>query len=232
MSLEEKFKRAYLSLEGIRMKLPVEAYNSQLERWPKTGKHILAQYDTDSVVVYQAYRPDIGHFAAEHGYFGGDFQLGRMSWIKPNFLWMMFRCGWATKENQEVVLAVTLKRTAFDEILAQAVHSHYVPQVYPTEADWKTAVSHSQVRLQWDPDHDPVGNKLERRAIQLGLRGTVLLKYSREWIVSIEDMSDFVHEQHQHVLARQYDRLMTPLEAVYPVKNVQVAARLELSKLV
>jgi hypothetical protein len=38
------------------------------------------------VVVYQAYRPEIGHFAAQHGYFGGSFSLDRMSWIKPNFL--------------------------------------------------------------------------------------------------------------------------------------------------
>jgi len=27
-----------------------------------------------------------------------------MSWIKPNFLWMMYRCGWGTKEGQQVTL--------------------------------------------------------------------------------------------------------------------------------
>jgi hypothetical protein len=31
-------------------------------------------------------------------------------------------------------------------------------------------VARSEVRLQWNPDHDPTGNKLERRALQLGLR--------------------------------------------------------------
>ncbi len=212
------------------MKLVVESYLEQNKRWPPKGQHILAQYDGEIVVVYQAYRPDIGHFAAEHGYFGGDFQLGRMSWIKPNFLWMMFRCGWATKENQEVVLAVTLKRFAFDEILSQAVHSHYVPHLYQTETEWKSAVAHSDVRLQWDPDHHPAGNKLERRAIQLGLRSEVLRKYSREWVVRIEDISDFVREQHQHVITRQYDRLLTPREQVYLVQNREVAERLEISK--
>jgi Domain of unknown function (DUF4291) len=49
----------------------------------------LAQYDNDSIVVYQAYSPAIGHFAAKHGYFGGDFKLSRMTWIKPNFLWIV-----------------------------------------------------------------------------------------------------------------------------------------------
>ena len=32
----------------------------------------------------------------------------------------------------------------------------------------------SEVRLQWDPDHDPHGRPLARRALQLGLRGEAL----------------------------------------------------------
>lgn len=211
------------------MNLTVEPYFEQLKRWPKTGRHILAQHDADTVVVYQAYRPDIGKFAASNGYFGGDFQLGRMSWIKPNFLWMMFRCGWATKENQESVLAVTITREGFDTILGQAVHSNFVPHVYETEAGWKDALSTSQVRLQWDPDHDPAGNKLERRAIQLGLRGEVLKNYAKDWIVSIEDITDFVREQHQHVIARRYEDLLTPFETVYSVTDEAVAKRLGIS---
>ncbi|GET40082.1 hypothetical protein MiSe_48900 [Microseira wollei NIES-4236] len=78
------------------MKLVTESYLAQIDRWPKTGRHILAQFDDESIVVYQAYRPAIGHFAASHGYFGGEFSLNRMSWIKPNFLWMMYRSGWGT----------------------------------------------------------------------------------------------------------------------------------------
>src|ERR1044071_4802605 len=100
--------------------LRLESFQAQSARWPASGRHVLAQYDDESVVVYQAYRPAIGRFAAEHGYFGGEFSLGRMSWIKPNFLWMMYRCGWATKQGEEVVLAVWLAREAFDRILALA----------------------------------------------------------------------------------------------------------------
>jgi Domain of unknown function (DUF4291) len=199
------------------MKLMTESYLSQVERWPKTGRHILAQYDAESIVVYQAYRPDIGRFAAEHGTFGGDFQLGRMSWIKPNFLWMMFRCGWGTKENQEVTLAVRIRRSAFDLILSEAVFSSYTAEVYPTYEDWQEAVKHSSVRVQWDPDHHPGGDKLERRAIQLGLRGKVLAQYAREWIVDIEDISDFVQTEREKVLNRRYSDLLTPRETVYPV---------------
>src|SRR3954465_6657814 len=109
------------------MNLINEAYLAQNARWPKSGRHILAQFDAESVVVYQAYNPAIGHWAARHGYFGSGFGMGRMSWIKPNFLWMMYRSGWGTKENQEVTLAIRLRRDAFDEILSLAVPSSYDP---------------------------------------------------------------------------------------------------------
>ena len=207
------------------MNLLTEPYLVQNARWPRNGRHVLAQFDADSVIVYQAYRPAIGHFAAEHGYFGGPFRLNRMSWIKPNFLWMMYRCGWASKEGQEVVLAVRLKRPAFDEILRRAVHSTFVSKMYESEAAWRAAVARSDVRLQFDPDHNPSGAPVERRAIQLGLRGAVLASYAREWLLGIEDVTEFVREQSEHARS-PYDRLITPREEVYPVDDPEVAARL------
>jgi len=206
--------------------LKLVSYKTQSELWPRSGRHILAQFDAESVIVYQAYRPEIGRFAAANGYFGDGFSLSRMSWIKPNFLWMMYRCGWASKEGQEVVLAVRLRRAAFDTILAAAVPSAFDPRLYSTDADWKGAVARSDVRLQWDPDHHPSGAPMERRAIQLGLRGTTLQRYSREWIVSIEDVSEFAREQSVHVAATRLSALKTPLEEIYPVTNASVARRL------
>jgi len=58
-----------------------ERYATQAARWPKAGRHILARYDANSIVVYQAYKPSIGHFAAAHGRFGGEFSFDRMSWV-------------------------------------------------------------------------------------------------------------------------------------------------------
>jgi hypothetical protein len=210
------------------MPLVTESYTTQKARWPTSGRHILAHFDAESVVVYQAYSPAIGHFAAHHGYFGGGFSLGRMSWIKPNFLWMMYRSGWGTKEGQEVTLAVRLRRGAFDEILRQAVHSTFVSEVYGSEDAWKRAVAGSDVRLQWDPDHGPSGNPVQRRAIQLGLRGEVLARYAKEWLLEIRDISDFVSEQKANAVA-PYERLVTPSEDVYPVADPQVAGRLGVS---
>lgn len=211
------------------MRLITESYLTQKERWPKTGRHILAQYDDNIIVVYQAYRAAIGHFAASHGYFGGEFRLNRMSWIKPNFLWMMYRSGWGSKPGQEVILAVSIKREAFDRILAAAVHSSYVSEVYNTENEWKIAVKSSSVRLQWDPDRTPRGGKLERRAIQLGLQGEFLRHYARDWIVSIEDISLFVQKQYNCVKVGNWKNLLTPKECIYPVANSETVRRLKLS---
>jgi Domain of unknown function (DUF4291) len=210
------------------MNLLTGPYTTQEARWPRSGRHMLAQFGAESVVVYQAYNPAIGHFAARHGYFGGGFSMSRMSWIKPNFLWMMYRSGWGTKENQEMTLAVRLRRDAFDEILQRAVHSTFVSEVYESEEAWKRAVASSDVRLQWDPDHGPSGNPVARRAIQLGLRGDVLARYAKNWPLEIQDISDFVREQKASVEA-PYERLVTPKEDIYPVFDPEVAARLGVS---
>ena len=209
------------------MRLITTSYIEQKTKLPKIGRHIVAQFDEEGVIVYQAYRPAIGNFAATHGYFGGDFSLNRMSWIKPNFLWMMYRSGWGQKDGQEVVLAVKIKREAFDTILANAVRSSYNSNLYPSEKDWKRAVINSNVRLQWDPDHSPTGGKLERKAIQLGLRGDILALYAREWIISIEDISEFVCEQYQNLV--DFSQLIVPSETIYPVTDAKVAAQLQVS---
>lgn len=211
------------------MNFKTEAYTQQLNIWPSEGRVILAQYDDDSIIVYQAYRPEIGNFAAEHGFFGGEFKLSRMSWIKPNFLWMMYRCGWATKQGQEVVLAIRLKRSAFDQILRQAVHSSYKPKIYESQNEWKSAVTSSDVRLQWDPDHSPDGGKVERRAIQLGLRGAALEQYSREWIIEINDITDFVRVQRENAIENRYSDLIVPAERVYPVADESTIDNLKLN---
>lgn len=93
------------------MNIITEFYQQALEHWPKTGQHILAHQTNEEIVVYQAYKKSIARFAAENQFLGGnEYSYNRMSWIKPNFLWMMYRCGWAEKENQESVLALWIRK--------------------------------------------------------------------------------------------------------------------------
>lgn len=204
------------------MPLQTAPYPEQCARWPAQGRHVLAQHDDHLVVVYQAFRPSIGHYAAQHGHFGGEYSFSRMSWIKPNFLWMMYRSGWGTKPGQEVTLALHLRRDGFETLLAQAVASSYQPEQYATPDAWKEALAESEVRLQWDPDHGPAGQPLARRAVQLGLRGHTLRRLNDEWLVSVTDISDFVEAQRQQL--GTLERLHTPLECPLRPRDPQTAA--------
>ena len=57
------------------MKLSIQNYKIQQSEWPQNGHHIMAQYDDEKIVVYQSYRPAIGHFATENQFFGEPFSL-------------------------------------------------------------------------------------------------------------------------------------------------------------
>ena len=208
--------------------LQTERWTAQVQRWPSAGRHILAQYDARSVVVYQAYRPEIAAWAVEHQAFGGPWSLDRMTWVKPNFLWMMYRCGWARKQDQERVLAVRIDRAAFEHLLAIAMKSK-APKGVTTE-QWRRELRTSDVRLQWDPDHGPSGEKQPRRAIQLGLRGKAAQAYASEWLLSIEDITPFVHEQYEAMQAGGREALRTPLERVYLPESEAVRERLLLGR--
>ncbi|CAD5113011.1 DgyrCDS2213 [Dimorphilus gyrociliatus] len=180
----------------------------EMNRWPTEGKHILAQYDNNSVIVYQAYKPSISDYAVKNQVFGGpDYSFKRMSWVKTNFLWMMYRSGWATKSDQERILAIRISRAAFENILSNAY----------TGQKEKAMETKSNIRLQWDPDHTPSGTKLNRRAIQLGLKNEALEQFAKNDIISITDITMEVRRQHQLWQTGGLESLQTPIERVYPV---------------
>ncbi|HVJ81760.1 MAG TPA: DUF4291 domain-containing protein [Planctomycetia bacterium] len=211
-----------------RSKFVTEPYREQVALWPESGRHVCAQFDDETIIVYQAYRTAIGRFAAENGRFGGEFSYSRMSWIKPNFLWMMFRSGWGTKEGQEVTLALRLRRTFFDSLLLHAVPSSWTPDSGLEQEEWSRAVAASDVRLQWDPDHGPRGEKLERRAIQLGLRGQTLEEFGGRELLEVTDISAFVEAQRRVLETTGVPNLTTPRERVYRPAIAEAAARLGL----
>jgi hypothetical protein len=44
----------------------MELYRSQVQRWPQEGRHIMAMYNEETVVVYQAFNSSIADYAVEH----------------------------------------------------------------------------------------------------------------------------------------------------------------------
>jgi hypothetical protein len=212
------------------MTLQMELYLDQAALWPKEGRHILAYHDADTIIVYQAYRASIASYAVTTKTFGRDFSYARMSWIKPNFLWMMYRSGWGTKEGQEAVLALRLRRTFFDSLLSLAVPSSFIPELFPSRGTWNEALTSSEVRLQWDPDHDPTGQPLLRRALQLGLRGGILEDFGKRELLEVIDMTAFVAGQRMRVSSRGSAGLSTPSERIYIPGDPAIARKLMLDE--
>lgn len=202
------------------MQLQTISYTLQDEQAPKSGKTILAQQDTDHIIVYQAYNRQIADYALTYQQLGGpDFSYERMSWIKPGFLWMMYRCGWAAKEGQENVLAIRIRKTDFIYLLRNTAYSTFKRKIYADKNEWKQDLEQKEGRLQWDPDHDPYGREIERRAIQVGLKGSLLQQFGREMIHSIENITGFVHEQKQILDKKGVDGLSVTVETLFKTQD-------------
>src|SRR6202042_2093945 len=90
-------------------------------------RQIRAVYTDTMITVYQAYSGQIAEPALQAQKFVPPFQRNRMTWIKPSFLWMMYRSGWGTKDGQERVLAIDITRSGFQWCLENACLSHFDP---------------------------------------------------------------------------------------------------------
>ncbi|MEU0880732.1 DUF4291 domain-containing protein [Lentzea sp. NPDC005914] len=174
-------------------------------------REIRADYDDQSIVVYQAYSPAIAVAAVEAQRFVPPFRMERMTWIKPSFLWMMYRCGYARKEGQEHVLAVRITREGFDWAVSHAVESN---------VKGKPAV-----RVQWDPERGLNHEALPHRSIQIGLTREAVDMYVNEWTVSITDVTPLARQIHEKVRALDLDgaRALLPVERPYGTSTAQNA---------
>ncbi|MFH8366391.1 DUF4291 domain-containing protein [Streptomyces sp. NPDC018031] len=182
---------------------------------------IRARHTADTVTVYQAYPPALGLPAARDGRFPAAWKRDRMTWIKPSFLWMMYRCGWAAKEGQETVLAIEITRDGFAWALRHACLSHYVAGLHADQAAWQRKLKRSPTRVQWDPERDLRLAPLPYRSLQLGLSGEAARRYADEWTVSITDVTPLTREIHALVRGGDPDaaRRLLPPEPPYPVED-------------
>ncbi len=182
---------------------------------------VRARHTGSTLTVYQAYGPAIGRAAARTGRFPSAWKRDRMTWVKPSFLWMMYRCGWGLKENQETVLAVEITREGFHWALRNSCLSHYVPALHEDEGAWRRELRRSPARVQWDPERDLRLNPLPYRSLQLGLSGEAAARYADEWIVGIEDVTPLAREIHGLVREGGLDRAqrLLPDERPYPLED-------------
>ncbi|MFI0483613.1 DUF4291 domain-containing protein [Actinomadura sp. 9N215] len=182
-------------------------------------REIRAVYDRDTITVYQAYAPQIGRPAAEHGTFVPPFSRNRMTWIKPSFLWLMARSNWGRKPGQETILAVRITRAGWEEALAQAVPTDPDRRVFRSSDEWRRRFAGALVHVQWDPERSLQGRKLEARSIQIGLSRHIIDRYVDDWIRDIEDCTPKVRRIHRTLQEGRTTqaRALLPKERAYPL---------------
>ncbi|CAF0908185.1 unnamed protein product [Adineta steineri] len=213
-----------------------ELYDDAVEQWPNNqyppGKWILGSFDEESIIVYQAYNQDIAQFACENGCFIDcpGYDQDRMTWIKTNFLWMMYRSQWATKFNQQHILAIWLRRSAFDSYLAQSIDTSHTDLPKNDKKNSKIKTHGGSIRLQWDPDHRPDGQRVTgRRAIQLGLKKIKSFLDGRD-IIRIIDITSFVQTQYNNAIVpkEKLNQLRIPIERIYQPQDKQTRQHIQL----
>jgi hypothetical protein len=190
-------------------------------------RQIRAAYTGRTITVYQAFSPAIADAALAAGTFVPPFRRHRATWLKPSFLWMAYRCGWAAKPGQERVLAVEITRDGFHWALEHSCLTHYEPGTYPDPRAWHDRMKATCVRIQWDPERGLHGEALGYRSIQVGLSGDAVGRYVGHWIVSLSDVTGRMRQIHALVRAGRDDaaRDLLPAEEPYPLAP-DLAARI------
>jgi hypothetical protein len=188
---------------------------------------IRADYDAETIVVYQAYGSTIAQPALAAQRFVPPFSFGRMTWIKPSFLWLMHRSNWGRKAGQERVLAVRIRRSGWDKALSLAVHTSPEPAVFRSPDEWTKAFASAKVHIQWDPERNLRGGALSHYSIQIGIGRDLIREYAESWVVAIEDRTPLVRKMYnliQNGLSDGASKLL-PRERPYAVEPA-VARRL------
>ncbi|MEP7285420.1 MAG: DUF4291 domain-containing protein [Chloroflexota bacterium] len=191
---------------------------------------IRADYDAQSIVIYQAYSAAIALPALKEKRFVTPFSFNRMTWIKPSFLWLMERSNWGQKSDQNYILSVRIKRSGWDEALSLAVLTYPEKSVYKNAEVWKAEFDKALVIIQWDPERSIRGTHLPYDSIQVGLTRHIIQRYVDEWIIDIQDYTPLVKKLSALLKAGDTDKAkkLLPKERVYPV-NDDIGKRILLS---
>jgi hypothetical protein len=180
---------------------------------------IRASYDAETIVMYQAYAPAIAEAALAAQRFVAPFSFGRMTWIKPSFLWLMHRSNWGRKAGQERVLAVRVRRSGWDEALSLAVLTSPEATVFRSPDEWTKAFAGAKVHIQWDTERNIRGGALPYYSIQIGIGRDLIRDYAEKWVVAIEDRIPLVRKMYQQLQSGHADSAggLLPRERPYAV---------------
>lgn len=190
-------------------------------------RQIRAVYDDKTIRVYQAYNDTIADSALEHGTFKSPpFKMERMTWIKPSFLWMMYRSGWGKKDSsQKRILAIDITREGFEWALEHSLLSHDAHS-YKNKEEWLRVKKDTPVRVQWDPERDLYLQPQKHRAIQIGLTNESVPLYVNTWIQNVIEVTSLAGEIYSLVERGELEAATQRLPAEHPYQVSNKLARM------
>ncbi|MBQ4822640.1 DUF4291 domain-containing protein [Aquimarina sp. MMG016] len=184
-------------------------------------QEIRADYNRETITVYQAYGKSIALPAIKNNRFESPFSFNRMTWIKPSYLWLMERSNWGTKSNQEYILVVKIKRASWEKALSLGVLTDPDKAIYKSGASWNKEFQNAKVHIQWDPERTLKGAKMKIRSIQVGIGRDLIKEYNEEWIQEITDLTPLTKKIRLLLKQGKYKeaKRLVPNEKIYEVSD-------------
>ncbi|UII26730.1 DUF4291 domain-containing protein [Fulvivirga maritima] len=187
---------------------------------------IRALYNDKSIAVYSAFSDSIADVAIQNQKLLPPFTYSRMTWIKPSFLWMMYRSDWGNRAGMNRILRIWINRKDWEAALKEAILITPEPHVYKNHKGWRAKLEKARVRVQWDPERDIENQRLDFKSIQVGITEKLSEVYAKKWISKIEDVTSLTHEMQGLVLRKNLSeaKKLLPVEIKYPVNKEIIAS--------
>lgn len=180
---------------------------------------INALFDQNAIAVYAAFDSSIANIAVARQQLLPPFSYDRMTWIKPSFLWLMYRSNWAQQPGMDRILRIWVGRKEWDNALREAILTTPEPHVYPDAKQWRQFADKARIKVQWDPERDIRNQRLQHKSIQVGITAALSEQYAKQWIRRIEDLTPLTHQIRNLVFQGKYNaaEALLPAENAYPV---------------
>ncbi len=101
----------------------------------------------------------------------------------------------------------------WEEALREGVLTSPERRVYPDGQTWQRSFEQAKVHIQWDPERNLRGQKLEYGSIQVGISRFLIETFVKDWILEIKDYTPLVKKIHGLCRAGKFDnakRLLPP----------------------
>ena len=193
---------------------------------PLVVRRIRAQFTDSTVRVYQSLPRETAEASLAVGTLVPPFNMGHMTWIKPGFLGMLLRWQLGAANNQHTLLAIDVKRAAFEWLLANSCVNSYQPDLHASRDAWAQRMAATSIRTQWDQEKSILQKPLPYRSLQIGLSGETLESYVDDWIVGLTSCEGLAHWISSALKAKRYVEAAAhlPVEEPYPLPPEFTAA--------